>query len=77
MNHLVLPDLRLTPVLDQVLEKQPLQSLGPLILAAEEKEQIELVRRQFYSPQPTAGGAGRPHRQGSCRSSSSRVALWH
>lgn len=42
MNHLVLPDLRLTPVLDEVLGKQPLQSLRPLIPAAE-KDQIELV----------------------------------
>lgn len=42
MNRLVLPDLRLIPVLDEVLRKQPLQSLGPLTPAAE-KQQIELV----------------------------------
>lgn len=37
-----LPDLRLIPTLDQVLGKQPLQSHGPLMPAAE-KEYIELV----------------------------------
>lgn len=39
----MLPDLRLAPVLDQVLGKQPLQSLGGPVPAAK-KEWIELVR---------------------------------
>lgn len=42
MNRLVLPDLRLTPVLDEVLGKQPLRSLGPLKPAAG-KKRTELV----------------------------------
>lgn len=42
MNRLVLLDLRLTPVLDEVLWKQPRRSLGPLTPAAE-KGQIKLV----------------------------------
>lgn len=45
MNRLVLLDLKLTPVLDEVLGKQPRRSLGPLTPAAE-KGQIKLVRRQ-------------------------------
>lgn len=42
MNRHVLLDLRLTPVLDKVLGKQPRRSLGPLMTAAE-KGQIKLV----------------------------------
>lgn len=41
-SSLVLPDLRLTPVLDEVLGKQPLRSLGPLKPAAG-KKRTELV----------------------------------
>lgn len=42
MNRHVLLDLRLTPLLDEVLGKQPRRSLGPLTPAAE-KGQIKLV----------------------------------
>lgn len=58
MNRLVLPDLKLTPVPDEVPGKQPLWSLGPLIPTAG-KKQTELVRRrgQFSRPQPMAVGS--------------------
>lgn len=42
LNRLVLLDLKLTPVLDEVLGKQPCRSLRPLMPAAE-KGQIKLV----------------------------------